>query len=528
VALLGILKAGAAYLPLDPGYPPERVSYILADAGAAALVTDSATERRLPPPRTPIVVLDDSDDRDAIDGAPDTPPDSPAGPDNLAYVIYTSGSTGRPKGVEISHRSAVGLAHTVRESFGVRPDDRVAQFASLSFDASVWELLMAIGAGACLTIVPTSGEGASEIEGRLRDLRITVGTFPPSFLATVDPAKLPALRLVVSAGEHCAASLARAWSAGRRFVNAYGPTEATVCATFADPDGDTTPTIGRPLPGVSAHALGIDLDPLPAGVPGELHLAGIGLARGYRGRPSTTAAVFVPDPYGPSGTRLYRTRDFGRRLATGEIQHIGRIDQQVKIRGYRIECGEIESTLAGHPAVGQAAVVVTDTPAAGPQLVAYVTPGVSKPDDADSVLDPAELHRFLASALPQYMIPSRFGVLADLPRTTSGKIDRAALPELTEIPAAAEVHGNAPETPTERRIAAIWARMLGLSWVSRADNFLEIGGHSLVAAQVIAAIREELGVRRIPVRLLFELPSLSDFSTAIDATVADAMAGSAT
>jgi acyl-coenzyme A synthetase/AMP-(fatty) acid ligase len=419
----------------------------------------------------------------------------------------------------------VNLAGVVRAAFDITPADRVAQFASLSFDASVWETVMALASGACLTIVSTAGVGSAEIVQQLREPKITVSTFPPSFLASVDPAELPDLRLVISAGEACGASLAASWSRDRRFVNAYGPTEATVCATFGDYQGPATPTIGTPFAGVEAHVLGTDLDAQPAGVCGELYLAGIGLARGYRNRPAATAEVFLPNPGGPPGSRIYRSRDVARRAPDGALSHLGRTDAQIKLRGYRIELGEIESVLVRHPMVAQAAVVVRETPSSGPLLVAYLS--LRAGSGGSIAPTQADLRRFLAGSLPDYMVPGRFVTLAALPSTPNGKTDRAALPELAELDVDTVDRSDLPASETESRIAEIWARSLGISTVRRYDNFLEIGGHSLVAAQVIARLREAFGLSRLPVRTLFEYPVLADFAHTVEASLEQNLVGTA-
>jgi amino acid adenylation domain-containing protein len=523
-ALLGILKAGAAYLPIDPTYPSERISYTLADADVGALVTDTATERGLPPYRAPLLVVDAADAREMLATAPAGNLTSGAIAANLAYLIYTSGSTGRPKGVEVAHRGATNLAGVVGAAFDIGAGDRVAQFASLSFDASVWETVMALTSGACLHVVTTTGAGSADIVRQLRDERVTVGTFPPSFLAAVDPADLPDLRLVISAGESCGASLAETWSRGRRFVNAYGPTETTVCATFGDHTGGSAPTIGVPFAGVEAHALDAGLAPLPPGVPGELYLAGINLARGYHNRPAATAEAFLPSPYGPPGSRLYRSRDVARRRPDGALLHLGRTDDQIKLRGYRIELGEVEAALAGHAQVARAAVLVRELPDVGPQLVAYLS--LRAQMTAVPAPAPADLRRFLAGSLPDYMVPGRFVILDALPSTPNGKVDRKALPDPTTRPGQPTDRGGSPASETEQRIAAIWATALGIVTVTRDDNFLEIGGHSLVAAQIIARVREAFELSRLPVRVLFERPVLSDFAGAVDSMLAQTLVAS--
>ena len=519
VCFLAALKAGAVYLPLDPQYPPERISYILRDSAAVAVVTTTATAVDAPGART--VWLD----RDAagIGACPGTDPPPAAGPDDLAYLIYTSGSTGRPKGVEVAHRGIANLAAFLRRQFEVGPGDTTALFSSTSFDASIWEMAMALFSGATLAILDTGDRTPAETCQDIRRLEVTAGTFPPTFLRAVTRDQLD-LRLVIAAGEACDDALVSAWSGGaRRFVNAYGPTETTVCATVADrlvPDGRPAP-IGRALPNVGAYVLGPRLEHLPVGMPGELCVDGVGLARGYRGRPALTAASFVPNPYGPPGSRLYRTGDQVRLGSDGDLRYLGRLDHQVKLRGFRIELSEIEACLMRHPEVREAALVVHGSDA-DQKLVAYLTlrpdpdggPGElgGGPGRAGNLR--VALHRFLSRSLPDYMVPGTYVALEAFPRTTSGKIDRSRLPAPDE---SGDGSGNAPDGRTEELIAAIWADELGVPQVSRDDSFFELGGHSLVAAQVIGRVRQSFQVPSLPIRTLFEQPVLGAFAAAVTA-----------
>ena len=403
VGFLGILKSGAAYLPLDPQHPPERLALLLEDAGASVLVTTPALQAHLPRAPEAVVHLDGNFPA-TVDHPVADPRPGPA-PHDLAYVIYTSGSTGRPKGVMVEHGGLANLADVQIAVFGVGPGSRVFQAASIGFDASVWELVMALCSGSTLCAWPGPTWGG-ELARQLATAAATVVTLSPSVLATLVAEELPALKTVVAAGEQCSAALAARWSQGRSFFNAYGPTEATVCATIAACSGSvaTPPPIGVPIANTSAHVLDGDLRPAPEGVAGELYLGGVGVARGYLGRPGLTAERFVPDPFGPPGTRLYRTGDRVRRRADGNLQFLGRLDDQVKIRGVRVEPGEVEAVLAEHPAVRQAAVLAHDD-GDDRRLMAYIVPRDSDPapsraaryvKDWASTLD--DLHRGAGNA----------------------------------------------------------------------------------------------------------------------------------
>ncbi|WP_436763971.1 non-ribosomal peptide synthetase [Streptosporangium sp. V21-05] len=523
VAFLGIVKSGGVYLPLDPALPPDRLSHILDDSGTRLVLTVAEHSGLVRDDRVRTVELD-GEWRTIEAEEPDTRPGVTPAPDAPAYVIYTSGSTGRPKGVEVPHRGVSNLASALSREFSLTPDDRVALFASLSFDASIWEITMALLNGSALCVLDPAAMTPQETAKAISDQGVTAATFPPTFLSTLKGDELGTVRLMVVAGEQCPTGLVRTWGPGRTFVNAYGPTETTVCATMGtcDPAAAYAPPIGRPLANFRTYVMDRWLNPLPAGVPGELYVGGTGLAHGYRGKPGLTAQSFMPDPYGPPGARLYRTGDLVRYLPDGRLQYVGRVDHQVKIRGFRVEPAEIEAAITRYPGVREAAVVVRDD-----RLVAYVVLDDASRIIADRSGLTGELHRFLQGSLPAYMLPSSYVTLDAMPLTSSGKVDRRALPE-PGLDGGGNGDGgdddfDAPQTETEQAIAAIWAEVLKLKRIAREDDFLEIGGHSLVAAQVITQVRETFTVN-VPIRVLFENPVLADFAEAVDAAAAKAEA----
>ncbi|MDQ8021212.1 MAG: amino acid adenylation domain-containing protein [Moraxellaceae bacterium] len=422
VGMLGILKAGGAYLPLDPSYPADRLAYMVEDARPALTLTQEALLPKLPAMDAPAVCLDR--DWHAIAGYSDAAPDPTAGLRNLAYVIYTSGSTGRPKGVALEHIGLTNLCHTQADAFEVTADSQVLQFASISFDAAVSETFVTLSRGACLHLIrQESLRSSQEILKVLDQSAITVVTLPPSLLSVLPAHPLPALRTLVLAGEAWPPELARLWAPGRRMLNAYGPTEGTVCATWALITEDVAHNvpIGRPLPNVTVYILDEHHQPVPVGVPGELYIGGIGLARGYLNRPELTAERFVPHPFsGNSGERLYRSGDKARYLPDGNIEFLGRIDNQVKLRGYRIELGEIEAALTAHPSIHDAAVMVREDHPGERRLVAYVI--------SDQPLEGKQLRAHLRQSLPDYMLPQHYVQLAALPLSPNGKVDRRSLP----------------------------------------------------------------------------------------------------
>jgi amino acid adenylation domain-containing protein len=508
VSVLAVLKAGGAYVPLDPAYPAERLAYVLADAAAPVLVTqESLRAALLAGDGVAVVSVDRDGARIAAESAEN--PERGVSPDHLAYVIYTSGSTGRPKGVMVPHRGVPNLAYALARRFGIDGTSRVLQFASLSFDAAVAEVFEALLSGAALVLAPREallpGPGLLET---LRRGRVTVATLPPPVLAVLSPDDLPALRTVVSAGEAVDAATVTRWSAGRAFVNAYGPTEITVCATSARCEADgRVPAIGRPLENVRAYVLDAFGQPAPIGVPGELYVGGVGVVRGYLGRAGLTAEKFVPDPFGgETGARLYRTGDRVRWSAGGELEFLGRVDEQVKVRGFRIEPGEIEARLAEHAGVREAVVLVREDASAEKRLVAYVV--------GNATADAEALRAHLSKRLPEYMVPAAYVRLDALPLTPNGKVDRRSLPA-PEGDAFAARGYEAPSNKAEETVAAIWAELLGAEQVGRRDHFFELGGHSLLAVRVVSRVRQSLRVEAAPSDL-FERPVLADFARGLE------------
>ncbi|HEV3050026.1 MAG TPA: amino acid adenylation domain-containing protein, partial [Longimicrobium sp.] len=500
VALLAVLKAGGAYVPLDPAYPAERLAFMLADSGAPLLLTRLPLPEGLAPHGAEVVCLDA--ERERIEAESAQAPAVDVSPDNAAYVIYTSGSTGTPKGVMVPHRGVPNLAYAQARRFGIDGTSRVLQFASFSFDAAVAEVFDALVAGA--TLVMASREellpGAELLE-TLRRGRVTVATLPPSVLAMLSPDDLPELRTVVSAGEAVDAATVERWGVGRAFVNAYGPTETTVCATSARCEADgRAPAIGGALENVRVYVLDAVGRPAPVGVAGELYVGGVGVARGYLGRPGLTAEKFVPDPFsGESGARLYRTGDRVRWSARGELEFVGRVDAQVKVRGFRIEPGEIEGALRRHAAVRECVVVAREDVPGEKRLVAYVVGDV----------EAGVLREHLLRELPEYMVPSAFVLLDALPLTPNGKLDRKALPAPDFAPA--EDRYVAPRTPVEEALAEIWAEVLRLDRVGVKESFFELGGHSLLATRVVSRVRAVFDID-LPLRALFEGPTVEELA----------------
>jgi amino acid adenylation domain-containing protein len=502
-AILGVLKAGAAYLPIALDHPAARIAFQIEDANPMMLVTCSAHREALPPAAQELAWLDVS--RLPQQTSAESNPCPLAQPSSLAYVIYTSGSTGKPKGAMLEHRGLTNLVVAQQSLFDLGPGARILQFAPPTFDASVWEIAMALGSGGCLCLGSGAALVPEELSRVLKEQRVTVVTLPPSILRTLSPDGLPELRTVVSAGENCPEALARIGSHGRSFFNAYGPTEATVCATAGRwLNSSQRVTIGRPIPNVQTYVLDSNMKPVPAGVPGELHIGGGGVARGYLNRPDLTRIRFVADPFDPHGGRLYKTGDLARHLPNGEIEFLGRIDGQLKVRGHRIEPGEIEARLESHPAVRECAVVLREEPGRDARLIAYFVPDGPGPGAED-------LRAFAADGLPAYMVPSAFVPLPELPVNGSGKIDRRNLSDR-------EVGGRAPSGPArddlERTIATIWAEVLRLPTVGVADNFFELGGNSLMAVDLMAKIAARTRCD-LPVTALFHAGTIEQIARCI-------------
>jgi amino acid adenylation domain-containing protein len=519
VGLLGILKAGGAYLPLDPDYPSERLQFAIADAQLSLLLTQEGLIDKLPKHQAPLILLEqireeiNQNSQDNLTGVVTA--------NNLANLIYTSGSTGKPKGVMVEHRGLFNLAQAQIKTFNLQSNSRILQFASLNFDASIWEIIMAIGAGATLYLDTKDAlMPGLPLMGRLKDYGITHITLPPSALAALPLEDIPELQTIIVAGEACSEELIKQWATGRNFFNAYGPTETSVCATVEKWTDETLKvTIGRPIANTQIYILDSHLQPVPIGVPGELHIGGMGLARGYLNRPELTQEKFIPNPFekdevipptplnkgGNEPSKLYKTGDLGRYLPDGKIEYLGRIDNQVKLRGFRIELGEIEALLNQNEAVQSSCVIVREDNLGDKRLVAYVVP------QPEINLTTNEIRQFLRAKLPDYMVPTAFVFLDTFPLTPNGKIDRRALP-------APDLQGQgeyiAPSNPIEEKMARIWAEVLKLQRVSIEDNFFELGGHSLLATQVISRLQETFEIV-LPLRYLFEFPTIAQLSGVI-------------
>jgi amino acid adenylation domain-containing protein len=507
-ALLGILKAGGACVPLDPGLPADRLAWMLGECGRCVVLAQRGTAGRLPPHDGPVVLLEDP----ALDDAPSTrPAPAPgAGPQSLAYVIYTSGSTGRPKGVLVPHGGAVSIiAHSVSR-MDVRPGDRVAQTASLAFDHSVLEIFAALAGGAAVCTVPPETVAAPAVLAEtVRARGITHLVVTPAVLELIPAGTLPGVRTLGCGGDRCPPEVAARWAEGRRFLNMYGPTETTIYATVwaGGPDGPGALPIGAPAANLRAYVLDGALHPVPPGIPGELYLGGAGVARGYHARPALTAERFVPDGFGGEpGGRLYRTGDRARWRADGVLEFLGRTDHQVKIRGFRIELGEIESTLREHPAVRDALAVVRQEGGEA-RLAGYVVPREGQAPE------PAGLRAWLRERLPEYMVPAAWCVLDAFPLSSTGKVDRGALPAPEGARPAASVP---PRTEAERKVAAVWAEVLGMESIGAHDGFFDLGGHSLLLVKVQGRLQEAFGAP-VPITHLFRYLTVSALAAALDA-----------
>jgi amino acid adenylation domain-containing protein len=517
VALLAVLEAGAAYVPLDPEYPAERLAHMLADSGAAVLLTRASLLGALPAFGGRTVLVDGKYDRVEEAGALSHSRTFALSHLQLAYVIYTSGSTGTPKGVAVQHGALASQVDWMLRAFPLAAADRVLQKTPFSFDASVWEFWATLAAGATLVMAaPGAHREPARLARALAGEGITVAQFVPSLLAALldeDVAGCGALRRVFCGGEALPAELAaRARAAlGAEVVNLYGPTETCINAAahvFGGERRSTVP-IGRPVDGVRAYVLGGAGEPVPAGVPGELCLGGVQVARGYLGRPGATAAAFVPDGLsGEAGARLYRTGDRARWLAGGVLEFLGRADAQVKLRGFRIEPEEVEAALLAHPEVRAAAAAVRGDGPGGGRLVAYVVPGGAPPA-------PDALRAWLGLRLPESSVPSAFVFLDALPLTPAGKLHRAALPAPADTADAANRPHAPPRTPVEEVLAGLWSDVLGVDRVGVHDGFFELGGHSLLAARVAARVRGAFGID-LPLRAIFEAPTVAGLALRVE------------
>ena len=481
---------------------------MIGDSRPACVITSAGLAARLPAGTGPVLKIDAADPSPDSTDPVDAERVAPLHADHPAYVIYTSGSTGRPKGVLVSHRGLAGLIAAQSGAFGTGPGSRVLQFASFSFDASVSELGMALCTGGCLVLAPADellpGSALAELAHRHE---ITHVTLPPTALGVLPADGLPAGTTLVTAGEAISPALADRWSAGRKMFNGYGPTEATVCATLSEPLAGAAAPIGRPIAGARAYLLDERLRPAQAGTPGELYLAGPGLARGYLGQPGLTAGRFIASPLCPDGGRLYRTGDIARWNAAGQLEYLGRCDAQVKIRGFRIELGELEAALAACPAVAQAAVAVREDQPGEPRLVAYLTAGPG------AELDIARVRERLEATLPQHFIPGTFVPLDELPLSPNGKVDRAALPAPDLAAAAGE---RQPATATETVLCRLYAEVLRLPEVGTDGDFFQLGGDSILSIHLVSAARNA-GVS-VTVRDIFLHKTVAALAAAVDGT----------
>lgn len=514
IGLLGILKAGGAYVPLDPAYPPERLAFMLEDAQAPILITQQSLKAKLPARSAHIICLDEDAPLLAQQSQSDLSATTTA--DDLAYVIYTSGSTGRPKGVQITHKGLLNLLFWHQRAFAVTAADRATQVASPAFDATGWELWPYLCCGASVYLVD---EERRTLPAALRDWLVSSGitiSFLPTALAesmlALEWPPDTALRLLLTGADtlhqYPRASLPFA------LINNYGPTEATVVATSGRvspaAQGDTSPSIGRPIANTQVYILDESLRQVPIGTPGELCIGGDGLARGYLHQPELTAEKFIPHPLSAEpGARLYRTGDLARYLPDGQLAFLGRIDQQIKIRGYRIEPGEIVAALNRHPAIQTSYVLAREDASGERRLVAYLAlkPGMQ--------VTCSDVQNTVKAYLPDYMVPASFVTLEDLPVTPNGKIDRAALPAPNEHNTLRDEVFASPSTPTEKKIAEIVSALLKAERVGVEDNFFLLGGHSMLGAQLVTRISETFGVE-LPLRALFEAPTVRQLANKVE------------
>lgn len=510
---LAVLKAGGAYLPLDPAYPIDRLAFMLNDAQPRVLITKKDLASQLS--EGPWAVIHIDSDRE-VDRCSAAAPAVEISKDQLAYVIYTSGSTGQPKGVEVTIENLLNLISWHQEEFSVSAEDRASHLASVGFDAAVWEVWPYLTAGASLHLPDEATRLAPE---SLRDWlvanQISISFVPTALAEPLMQMPWPAntaLRFLLTGAD----TLHRYPQNDLPFevVNNYGPTECTVVSTSGrvrtGNESNGLPTIGRPIANTEVHILDESLRGVTFGTPGELYIGGVNVARGYRNRQDLTEEKFICDPFSAeAGARLYRTGDLARYLPTGEIAYLGRVDEQIKILGYRIEPTEIEAAIDRHPAIAASVVVARGSNCAEKRLTAYITMRNGSTPSA------AELRDFLKTSLPDYMLPSLFAKLERLPLTANGKVDRAALPEPTIENTLRDDDFIAPRSPVETRLAKILCALLNLSEVSVNDNFFLLGGHSLLGTQLIAKIRSAFGVD-MALRTLFDAPSIAELSSEIE------------
>lgn len=517
IGLLGILKVGAAYVPLDPEYPGDRIAYMMQDAQVSVLLLQERLVGRVPAYCGRCIALDTA--WAEIANMPTDAPTSTVALDNLAYVIYTSGSTGKPKGVMNSHRGLCNRLLWMQEQYMLTEADRVLQKTPFSFDVSVWEFFWPLLIGARLVLCRPSGHRDPQyLIDLIKTQEISTLHFVPAmlqvFLQAPGVEQCTSLRRVICSGEALSVDLQQRFFAqlGAELHNLYGPTEAAIDVTFWECQrghSATTVPIGRPIANIQLYVLDAHMQPVPAGVPGELYLAGIGLARGYVRRPGLTAEKFVPNPFRQEvGARMYKTGDLVRYTAGGVVEYLGRIDHQIKIRGFRVELEEIESVLRQHESIREAIVVMREDAPGEKRLVSYIVTSREVPL--------SELRSLLLAQLPEYMVPAVFVVLAALPVTANGKVDRQALPLPDDSRLRTATTYVAPRTPDEAELAAIWHDVLAVERIGIHDNFFELGGHSILLTQLILRIRASFQVE-LTLRELFDAPTILDMITLIAA-----------
>ncbi|MGD2353496.1 non-ribosomal peptide synthetase DhbF [Bacillus subtilis] len=510
-SMLGVLKTGAAYLPLDPEFPADRISYMLEDAKPSCIITTEEIAASLPDDlAVPELVLDQAVTQEIIKRYSPENPDVSVSLDHPAYIIYTSGSTGRPKGVVVTQKSLSNFLLSMQEAFSLGEEDRLLAVTTVAFDISALELYLPLISGAQIVIAKKETiREPQALAQMIENFDINIMQATPTLwhaLVTSEPEKLRGLRVLVG-GEALPSGLLQALQDLHCSVtNLYGPTETTIwsAVAFLEEGLQGVPPIGKPIWNTQVYVLDNGLQPVPPGVVGELYIAGTGLARGYFHRPDLTAERFVADPYGPPGTRMYRTGDQARWRADGSLDYIGRADHQIKIRGFRIELGEIDAVLANHPHIEQAAVVVREDQPGDKRLAAYVV--------ADAAIDTAELRRYMGASLPDYMVPSAFVEMDELPLTPNGKLDRKALPAPDF---STSVSDRAPRTPQEEILCDLFAEVLGLARVGIDDSFFELGGHSLLAARLMSRIREVMGAE-LGIAKLFDEPTVAGLAAHLD------------
>ncbi|WP_245982204.1 non-ribosomal peptide synthetase [Streptomyces reniochalinae] len=516
VALLGAWKAGAAYVPMDPDYPRQRLGFMVGDTGASLVVTQGRLRGRVEGLCSDVVCVDEDWERIAEESGSDPLPQ--AGPGGLAYVIYTSGSTGTPKGVMVEHGALSDRIQTMREFYGIVAGDRTLQFASTSFDASFEQILPTLLAGGTLFVRPAGPWSPRQFIDAVRENRLTVAELTPSMWEqAVDLIRGQddlgsQFRLMVLGGEPVRAEAVAAWYAvsSTDLINTYGPTEATITATAgALHKGEERVTIGRPIAHTETFVVDGQDNAVPPGTAGELLIGGAGLARGYLGRPELTAERFVPHPFSDDAeARVYRSGDLVRILPDGRLEHLGRLDDQIKLRGLRIELGEIEAVLTGHPDVRSAVVVAREDTPQDVRLVGYCVPAEGSRPTAEL------LTARCREALPSYMVPGALVMVDSLPLNAAGKVDRANLPAPGASPGPGGQPATAPQEPrsdTERLVAEIWQEVLGIDGVGAHDNFFELGGHSLLATQVANKI-DLLTDVQIDLKFFFRNPTVADLA----------------